>query len=103
MGRSLENLGLAPNLLRLPGEVRDLIHYGNRNGHLDGSDAAVVVCVEMFRASHGVDEIWMIMTDPNNAISEAFFEEDGEQAEAYLDRIVSEVCEAANRSEYGDE
>lgn len=103
MGRSLENLGLAPDLSRLPGAVRDLIYHGNRREHLSRSEAALEVCAAMFRASYGLDELWMVLTDPTNAISESFFSKDATQAEAWLERIVPAAYDAVNRSERDDE
>jgi hypothetical protein len=101
--QSPEDLGLCPDISRLPSEVRCLIRNGNRDGCPSYSKAAGVVCTEMFKPGFGVDEVWMVLTDPANGISEVFFEEDGEQAEAWLERIICEACEAVNRSEHGDE
>lgn len=45
----------------------------------------------MFQASFGVDEIWMALTDPTNAVSNSFFSRDGELGEAYLEQIISKA------------
>ncbi len=103
MDQSPEHLGLAPDLSRLQSEVRELIRHGHRGQYPCHSEAAAAVCVELLRAGFGVDEVWMVMTDPRNGISRAFYSQDGEQAEAWLDRVVSEAYEALNRSERDDE
>ncbi len=94
MGRSLEDLGLWPELSRLPSSVLDLVRNGNRGEYPHRSEAGAAVCTAMFRAGYGVDEVWMVMADPANGISEKFFEEDGERAEAHLELLISEAHEA---------
>jgi hypothetical protein len=91
MDLSPEELGLRPDLSRLCSAARGLIHDGNRNGHLDDSEAAVAVCAAMFRVGYGVAEIWMIMTEPTNYISKLFFSMDATQAEDWLERIIREA------------
>jgi hypothetical protein len=103
MDRSPEDLGLAPELSRLSRRVHTLILHGSRDGHPDRSEAAVEVCAAMFKAGYGVDEVWMVMTYPANGISKEFFLQNGEQAEAYLERIVSEAYELVDRRERDDE
>ena len=93
MDRSTEDLGLTPDISRLPSEVRHWIRDGSSNECLDCSAAAVTICVAMFRAGYGVDEVWMVMTDPANGISGTFFKEDGQCAEAYLGLLISEAHE----------
>ena len=99
MNRSPEELGLAPDLSRLPIEVRDLIRHGGRDGHAGCSNAIVEVCATMFRAGYSLAEVWMVMTDPTHGIAEAFFSADGEQAESWLERIIWEADEAVAQSE----
>ena len=53
----------------------------------------------MFQADFGVDEIWMTLTDPTNALSESFFSRDGQQGEAYLERIISQAHDLTKRKE----
>jgi hypothetical protein len=89
--RSLETLGLAPDLSSLSREVLDLIRDGSRNGNLGGSEAAVAVCMEMLRAGYGAAEIWMIMTEPTYGISKLFFSIGATQAEDWLERIIREA------------
>ena len=100
MGRALENLGLCPDLSHLPSSVLDLVRNGNRGEYPHRSEDSVVVCAAMFRAGYGVDEVWMVMTDPANAISQKFFEEDGEQAEAHLEILISEAYEVITVREW---
>ena len=99
MNWTLGDLGIVPNLSRLSGEMRDLIQHGNRDRHACCSEAAVAVCRHMLRAGYGIDELWMVLTDPRNAISDSFFSKDATLAEAWLEQIVSEAHEALNRSE----
>ncbi len=99
MGRSPENLDLSPDLARLPSYVLDLIRNGNRGESLSRTEARVAFCTAMFQAGYSVAEIWMVMTDPGNGISETLFEEDGERAEAHL-KVVSEVYEATTLGEW---
>jgi hypothetical protein len=99
MDQSPEDLGLRPDLSRLSIEVRDLIQHGNRDGHPGGgSDAAVAVSMEMFRAGYGAAEIWMIMTEPTYDISKLFFSIDATQAEGWLERIIREADAVVARS-----
>ena len=83
----MEDLGLVPDLSRLPERIRDLVKHGNRGEYASRSEADWAACVGMFRAGYGVDEVWMVMTDPSNCISEKFFEK-GAQGEAYLELTV---------------
>jgi hypothetical protein len=99
MDQSLEDLGLAPDLSRLPSEVRDLIRDGNRGQYPEHSEAAAAVCAAMFRVDFGAAELWMVMTDPTNVISNSFFSRGGEQGEAYLERIISQAHDLTVRKE----
>ena len=94
MGWSLENLGLSPELSRLPSHVLDLIQNGNRGEYPSRSEADMAVCATMFRAGYNAAEVWMVMTEPVNGISETFFEEDGKCAETHLELLISEAHEA---------
>ena len=98
MNQSLEDLGLAPDLSDLPSEVRALIRHGHRGQYPTHSEAAAAVCAAMFRVDFGVAEIWMVMSDPTNGISRAFYSQDGEQGEAWLERITYEAHEAVAQS-----
>lgn len=96
MSPSLEELGLSPDLSRLASWVQDLIRDGACGGLSSHSEVSVAVCAEMFHAGYGLDEVWIVMTDPAHAISEVFFEKDGEEAEAYLEKIIFMGHEVAN-------
>jgi hypothetical protein len=86
----MEELGLAPDLSRLPASVLELITHGNGTEYPSRSEADFAVCVGMFRAGYGVDEIWMVMTNPQNGISEKFFEKDA-GGEDYLELTLSKA------------
>lgn len=87
-----EELGLNPDLSRLPADVRDLIRHGNRDEYPSRSEADWAVCLAMFEAGYGLDEIWMVMTNPDNGISGKYFEKDT-WGEDYLDLTVSNAHE----------
>ena len=99
MGSSPKELGLAPNLSRLPSWVRSLIRHGDRGEHPNRSEASVAICAEMFRVGYGLDEVWMVMTNPANGISQVFFQNDGEEAEVNLERIISRAHETVTLRE----
>ena len=86
----MEELGLAPDLSRLPASVLELIRHGNSTEHPSRSEADWEVCVEMFRAGYGLDEVWMVMTNPENGISEKFYEK-GPRGEDYLELTISKA------------
>jgi hypothetical protein len=44
----------------------------------------------MFRAGYGLDEVWMVMTNPENGISEKFYEK-GPRGEDYLELTISKA------------
>jgi hypothetical protein len=78
-----EDLGLEPDLSRLSRRMRDLAWYGNRSDYESRSEADMAVCVAMFGAGYTEAEVWAIMTDPANGISEKFLEA-GRHGERYL-------------------
>ena len=86
----MEELGLTPDLSRLPPRVLELIRHGNRTEHPSRSEADWKVCVEMFRAGYGLDEVWMVLTNPENGISDKFFEK-GALGEDYLELTISKA------------
>ena len=86
----MEELGLSPDLSRLPESVLELIRHGNRTEYPSRSEADWAVCVEMFRAGYGLDEVWMVMTNPENGISEKFYEK-GARGEDYLELTISKA------------
>ncbi len=91
-GSDLEELGLRPDLSRLPKGVQDLVFRGNGGQYPSRSEADWAVCTAMFRAGYGVDEVWTVMTDPDHGISEKFFEK-GRGGEAYLEHTISKAFE----------
>lgn len=103
MDRTPGELGLRSGLSLLSSGVCDLIWRGNRGQYPSRSEAAVTVCAEMLQTGYGAAEIWMIMSDPAYGISKHFFSQGAEQAEDWLEQLVSEACEAVNRSEGDDE
>lgn len=86
----LEELGLTPDLSRLSEPVRQLIRHGNRGVYPSRSEADWRVCVAMFEAGYGTDEVWMVMTNPENGISEKFYE-NSLNGERYLDHTISKA------------
>jgi hypothetical protein len=86
----MEELGLAPDLSRLPASVLELIRHGNGTEYPSRSEADWAVCVGMFRAGYGLDEVWMVMTNPENGISEKFYEK-GARGEDYLELTISKA------------
>jgi hypothetical protein len=86
----MEELGLAPDLSRLPESVLELIRHGNGTEYPSRSEADFGVCVEMFRAGYGLDEVWMVLTNPENGISEKYYEK-GPRGEDYLELTISKA------------
>ena len=76
-------LGAAPELSRLSQKMQDLIRYGNRGEYESRSEADMAACVAMFGAGYSEAEVWAVMTNPTNGVSEKFFEK-GRQGERYL-------------------
>ncbi len=70
-------------LSRLSRRMRDLVRYGNRGEYPSRSEADMAACVAMFGAGYGEAEVWGVMTDPSNGISEKFLEK-GRDGERYL-------------------
>ena len=75
--------GPPPELSRLSRKMQDLIRCGNRGEYQSRSEADMASCVAMLGAGYDVGEVWAVMTDPTNGISEKFFEK-GRQGEQYL-------------------
>ena len=71
------------DLSRLSPKMRDLIVYGNRGEYLSRSEADFAGCMAMFGAGYTETEVWTVMTDPANGISEKFSEK-GRHGEQYL-------------------
>lgn len=90
----MEELGLAPNLSRLSKEDRDLIRRGNGFRRRSRREAWVSACAAMAQAGFGTDEIWIVMTDARNGISQQFYE-GGESAEDHLESIIGAALSRA--------
>jgi len=71
------------DLSRLSARIRDLIVHGNRREYLSRSEADFAACVAMFGAGYTEAEVWAVMTDPANGITEKFLEK-GRYGERYL-------------------
>jgi hypothetical protein len=84
-------------LSRLSARIRDLIVHGNRREYLSRSEADFAACVAMFGAGYTEAEVWAVMTDPANGISEKFFEK-GRHGEAYLGLTIGKARSRAQTS-----
>jgi hypothetical protein len=78
-----EDLGLEPDLSRLSRRMQDLIRHGNRGGYESRSDADFAGCLAMFGAGYAEADVWAVMTNPVNGISEKYFEKESD-GERYL-------------------
>ena len=85
-----EGSTLAPDLSRLPRKVRDLIRRGNHQEYDSRSEADMAVCVAMFRAGYHFNEVWHVMTDPDNGISEKYLDK-GSRGDKYLELTISKA------------
>jgi hypothetical protein len=85
------------DLSRLSPKVRDLIVHGNRGEYPSRSNADIAACVAMFGAGYAEAEVWAVMTDAANGISEKFFEK-GRHGEAYLGLTIGKACSRAQTS-----
>ncbi len=83
-------MGPPPSLSRLSRRMQDLIRYGNSGQYQSRSEADMAACVAMLGAGYGVGEVWAVMTEPRNGISEKFFEK-GSQGERYLQLTISKA------------
>lgn len=78
--------GPSPDLTRLSRRMRALISRGNRAAggpYPSRSEADFAVCLAMFAAGYPEAEVWAVMTDPANGISEKYHEK-GRHGDAYL-------------------
>jgi hypothetical protein len=89
--RRPKDVGPAPDLSRLSQRAQNLIRHGNHGEYPSRSEADMAICVAMFAAGYDVGEVWTVMTDPTNAISEKFFEK-GRHGERYLELTISRAC-----------
>jgi hypothetical protein len=77
------SVGPPPGLSRLSRRMQDLIRHGNRGEYESRSEADMAACVAMFGAGYTEAEVWAVMTDSANGISEKFFGA-GQHGERYL-------------------
>ena len=87
------------DLSRLSPRVRDLIVHGNRGEYPSRSDADFAACVAMFGAGYAETEVWAVMTDPANGISEKFLEK-RRHGEAYLALTIGKARSCAQTSPF---
>jgi hypothetical protein len=84
----------APNLSRLSPRIRDLIRHGNQGRYKSRSEADMAVCTALFGAGYSETEVWAVMTDTTNAISEKFLEK-GRYGERYLSLTIGKAIARA--------
>lgn len=87
------------DLSRLSPRVRDLIVHGNRGEYPSRSDADFAACVAMFGAGYAEGQVWSVMSDPANGISEKLFEK-GRHGEAYLGLTIGKARSSAQTSPF---
>jgi hypothetical protein len=87
------------DLSRLSPKMRDLLVHGNRRRHSSRSDADFAACVAMFGAGYAEAEVWAVMSDPANGISEKFFEK-GRHGEAYLGLTIGKARSCVQTSPF---
>jgi hypothetical protein len=78
-----KDLWPTPDLSRLSPRMRELIRYGNHSKYPSRSEADMAACLAMFGAGYAEGEVWAVLTDPTNGISEKYFEK-GRDGERYL-------------------
>ena len=91
------NMERAPKPSRLSRKMQELIGYGNRGEYESRSEADFAACLAMFGAGYVEAEVWAVMTDPANGISEKFFEK-WSQGERYLALTIGKAQAAAATS-----
>jgi hypothetical protein len=78
---------------------RALVRLGNAEAgrpYPSRSEVDFAVCLAMFGAHYGEAEVWAIMTDPSNGISERTLEK-GPHAESYLELTIGKARAAVAR------
>ena len=90
-------LGVTPDLSQLSLKMQDLIRHGNRGEYLSRSEADMAACVAMLGAGYSEAEVWVVMTDPTNGISEKFLEKERQGAQ-YLGLTISKALAHAQDS-----
>ncbi len=70
--------------------MQDLIRYGNHSEYECRSRADFAACIALFGAGYSAGEVWAVMTDSTNGISEKFVEK-GRHGERYLGLTISKA------------
>jgi hypothetical protein len=88
----------AADLSRLSERTRELVLFGDREGHYASrSEADFAACLGMFAAGFEEAEVWAAMTDPTHGISEKFYER-GRSGERYLSLTIGKAAAKARSS-----
>lgn len=95
ISRSRRPAGLrpTPGLSLLSGRIRALISVGNRGAggpYPSRSEADFAACLAMSAAGYPEADVWAVMTDPTNGISEKYREK-GRRGDAYLSLTVGKA------------
>lgn len=86
-----------PDLSRLSPRMQELIRYGNRGQYKSRSEADMAACMALFGAGYSEAEVWVVMTDPTNAISGKFLEK-GRHGQQYLSLTIGKAMTRAATS-----
>jgi hypothetical protein len=87
-------IGQVPDLSRLSSRIRELVLYGNRGEYGSRSNADMAVCIAMFGSGYTEADVWAVMTEPTNGISEKFIEK-GRDGERYLALTIGKAAARA--------
>lgn len=86
-----------PDLTQLSRKMRTLVRHGNRSQYPSRSEADIAACVAMFGAGYSEAQVWAVMTDPANRISEKFLEKN-HHGERYLALTIGKARAVAGSS-----
>jgi hypothetical protein len=89
--------GIAPTLDRLSPRMRGLILNGNRGEYQSRSEADMAAALALFGAGYTEGEVWAVLSDPSNGISEKFREK-GRHGEHYLSITIAKAQAVAQAS-----
>jgi hypothetical protein len=90
-------------LSRLSARARALVRLGNAGAgspYASRSEADFALCLAMFGAGYGETEVWAVMTDPENGISERSLEKD-RHAEGYPVLTIGKARRVARPRRFG--
>jgi hypothetical protein len=91
------DIGPAPDLAGLSPRIQNLILHGNSGQYKSRSEADMAACVAMFGAGYAASEVWAVMADPANGISEKFLEK-GRDGERFLSLTIGKAEARAQAS-----